>query len=87
MFFLIERLPDIVGIFGVSLILIAYFLVSANYWLSHDLIYQIFNFVGSWCILFSLYFHFNLSSVMIEIAWITISLIGMYKVFLVWRRK
>jgi hypothetical protein len=37
------------------------------------------NLIGSIMLLYSLLFHWNLSSVLIEIAWITISLIGLYR--------
>ncbi len=76
--FLLE-ISDGVGIVGVILILIAYYYLSVGKWISDSMIYQVLNFLGAWLILFSLYFHWNLSSVVIEIAWIIISLIGMYR--------
>ncbi len=42
--------------------------------------YQIMNLTGSVFLLFSLFFHWNLSSVVIEIAWIMISSIGIFRV-------
>ncbi len=71
--------PDIVGMIGVILILIAYFLISTGRWSSTSVLFQLVNFVGAWLILFSLYFHWNLSSVVIEIAWVIISVIGIWR--------
>jgi hypothetical protein len=81
MYQMLFSLSDKVGICGVSFILIAYFMLSMGKWTANQLIYQLFNFSGAWLILFSLYFHWNLSSVLIEIAWIMISLVGLYKKF------
>ena len=72
---------DYVGISGVSIILLAYFMLSTGKWPSDSIVYQFLNFLGAWLILFSLYFHWNLSSVIIEIAWIMISIIGMTRSF------
>lgn len=72
-------ISDYVGMIGVLIILIAYFLLSTGKWVSDSSIYQFLNFLGAWLILFSLYFHWNISSVVIEIAWIIISIIGMMR--------
>jgi hypothetical protein len=72
-------LSNYIGIFGVILTLIAYYLLNINRLSSNNLTYLLLNFFGSWLILFSLIFHWNLSSVVIEIAWISISVIGLYR--------
>lgn len=69
-----------IGIFGVSLVLTAYYLLNINKFSPKDLRYLILNFSGSSFILFSLAFHWNLSSVVIESIWILISIIGIYRV-------
>ena len=74
------ELANPIGIVGVIIILIAYFFLSTGKWVADSLVYQVYNFIGAWLILFSLFFHWNLASVIIEIAWIIISLIGMYRV-------
>jgi hypothetical protein len=71
---------DVIGILGVVMILIAYYFLSVGKWISDSMLYQVLNFAGAWLILFSLYFHWNLSSVVIEIAWIIISIMGMIRV-------
>lgn len=70
---------DWVGMLGVILILVAYFWLSTGRWQAESLRFQVINFIGAWLILFSLYYHWNLSSVVIEIAWVLISMIGIYR--------
>ena len=77
--FLFE-LANPIGIIGVILILIAYLYLSTGRWASNTILYQSLNFIGAWLILYSLMFYWNLASVLIEIAWIIISVIGMYRV-------
>lgn len=69
-------ISDTVGIIGVSCILSAYFFLSTGRWESNSLPYQLVNFIGAWLLLFSLYFHWNLASVLIEVVWIMISIMG-----------
>ena len=80
MYDILMKLSDPVGIVGVIIILIAYYYLSVGRWVSDSLKYQWLNFIGAWLILFSLYFHWNTSSVLIEVAWIIISLIGIYRI-------
>lgn len=82
MYDLLSEIADPVGLIGVILLLIAYFFLSTGRWLSDSLTYQINNLLGAFLILYSLYFHWNLSSVVIEIAWIVISLIGIARIVL-----
>lgn len=70
---------NVIGLFGVSLILSAYLLINTGKLTVKALSYQLMNLVGSWLILYSLFFHWNLASVIIEIVWIAISSIGLYK--------
>lgn len=77
---LLEKSSNPIGIFGVILLLIAYFLLSTNRMSSQSLSYQLYNLFGAVFILFSLCFHFNLSSFVIEVCWVAISLIGIYRI-------
>lgn len=77
----LEKLSNPVGLFGVGIILIAYFLLSVGRWSADSIKFQLINFFGAWLILFSLYFHWNLASVVIEIAWAIISLIGIFRIY------
>jgi hypothetical protein len=77
----LTKTADLVGIFGVIMLLTAYFFLSINKFSSRGLNYQLFNLIGASCILYSLLFNFNLSAFMIELAWIIISLIGIYRIY------
>ena len=80
MYDMLMKLSDPIGIIGVILLLAAYFGLSANKLKANSLKYQFLNFFAAWMILFSLYFHWNTPSALIEIAWIAISLIGIYRI-------
>lgn len=79
---LFEKSADTVGIIGVIFLLLAYFLLSTNKISSQSLSYQLYNLFGASLILFSLFFSWNLSAALIEVAWIIISLIGIYRTFM-----
>ena len=72
---------DLVGIIGVVLILAAYLLLQIGTVTAQNLWYSLANAIGAVLILFSLYFDFILPSVIIELAWLAISLIGLAKAF------
>lgn len=76
---LFEEFSNHVGIVGVILTLMAFYLINMNKVTSKSLSYQWLNLVGSILLLYSLIFHWNLASVLIEIAWISISLLGLYR--------
>jgi hypothetical protein len=71
---------DIIGLLGVFLILLAYFLLQIERLASDDLRYPVLNLLGALMILVSLTHTFNLASFVIEIAWIAISLFGIAKI-------
>lgn len=75
----LSRIPDMIGIVGVLLTLAAYYFLNINKWVSTNLKYVLCNLFGSMFLMISLLFSWNLSSVLIEIAWISISLIGLYR--------
>jgi hypothetical protein len=72
---------DLMGIIGVSIIITAYFLLQIGKLYTENILFSILNIIGSTLILYSLYFNWNLASVVIECFWILISLIGVYKYF------
>lgn len=72
-----SQISDMVGLAGVVLLLVSYFLLNAGKLSSLNITYQLMNFFSSWLILFSLWYHWNTASVLIEIAWILISVLGM----------
>jgi len=73
---------DIVGTFGVVLILLCYFLIQVGKLTAENLSYSVINMVGASLILFSLYFEFNFASVLIEGFWVIISLIGISRYYM-----
>ncbi len=79
MYLMFEEFSNHVGIVGVILTLLAFYLINMNKVTSKSLSYQWLNLVGSILLLYSLLFHWNLASVLIEIAWISISLLGLYR--------
>jgi hypothetical protein len=73
------RWYDIVGTLGVAVIIITYVLLQIERVRSDQLIYSLLNAIGAALILISLYFDFNLPSVVVEAFWLVISLFGIGK--------
>lgn len=74
-----NSIPDIIGIIGVALTLIAYFLLHINKIRPDKFYYPFLNTVGSCFILYSLIFVWNLAAGIMEICWLLISLAGLLK--------
>ena len=72
---------DLIGLFGVSLVVYAYFLLQTERKSIDDLEYSIYNLVGSALIILTLIWNFNLSSFVIEGFWVAISLLGVYRYY------
>jgi hypothetical protein len=72
-------LANYVGMVGVGLVLIAYFLLHVNYYTSEGKSYSLLNLIGACCVMFSLYYHWNTPAVIMEGTWILISLYGVCK--------
>ena len=70
---------DGVGTIGVVLVLVAYFFLQNGRWSGHSVIYLVVNLLGSLLITVSLLYTFNLSSFVIEMAWIAISVYGLVR--------
>jgi hypothetical protein len=65
--------PDALGLLGVVLILLAYFLLQAHRLSGH---YQLMNAFGALLVLVSLLYAFNLSAFLMELAWLAVSIYG-----------
>lgn len=74
-----EWLSDVIGIFGVILVLAAHYMLQANKLQASSLKYLKMNVSGSALILYSLCYHWNLPAVIVEVMWLIISLWGMFK--------
>jgi hypothetical protein len=71
-------LLDFLGNIGVLLLMIAYLLLQLNK-LSNGLLYSTLNALGAGLIVISLLTNFNLSAFLMEVFWVLISLIGIYR--------
>ena len=80
------ELHDVIGNMGVALILVSYLLVQIGRASATGVRYIVANALGALLILYSLWYDFNLSAFIIEIAWLVISLVGLGR-FLRERRK
>lgn len=78
---IVSDIPDVVGLFGVVLVLLWYMLLQLEKCKATDLSFSLANSLGSVCLLYSLLYHWNLSMVVIESIWLLISLYGIFKVF------
>lgn len=74
-------LLDKVGLVGVTITLLAYFLLQVGRTALRGWMYSLMNAVGSALILLSLVEKFNLAAFSMEAVWLFISLYGAYKVF------
>ena len=72
-------LHDIIGIFGVTLIVGLYLLLQLDRISSRDMRYSAGNALGAGLVLVSLWFEFNLSAVIVESFWVLVSIIGIIR--------
>lgn len=79
----IAKVANVLGLVGVALILLTYFLLQTNKMDAHKFNYSFFNLSGSALIVFSLFYNWNLPSFIVESVWSLISLYGLIKFFLV----
>jgi hypothetical protein len=70
---------DEVGLTGVFLVLLCYGLLQTGRLGQSHPLYSILNALGAVLIFLSLTVSFNLASVVIEICWFTISMVGLYR--------
>ncbi len=73
------KLSDLVGLVGVAIILLSYLLLQIDKLSSKSISYSILNLIGAVLLLISLFYNWNLPSVIIEIFWIAISIFGLIK--------
>jgi multisubunit Na+/H+ antiporter MnhB subunit len=74
-------LPDLIGIAGVVLIVVAYTLLQLEKMDPKDLSFSVLNTLGALLIIVSLLFDWNLASFLMEFIWLIISLYGIVKYF------
>ncbi|HKV36174.1 MAG TPA: hypothetical protein VJP89_17685 [Pyrinomonadaceae bacterium] len=74
-------LVDLLGLVGVVLIVVTYLLLQLEKLRSNDLAYSLFNAIGASLIVASLLVNFNLSALLMEVFWVLISCIGIFRYF------
>ena len=74
-------LLDLVGNVGVVILMVTYLLLQLNRIRSDDLMYSLLNAVGASLIVVSLLVNFNLSALLMEVFWVLISFVGIYRHF------
>jgi hypothetical protein len=74
-------LLDLVGNIGVVILMVTYLLLQLNRIRSDELTYSLLNAVGASFIVVSLLVDFNLSALLMEVFWVLISFVGIYRYF------
>jgi multidrug transporter EmrE-like cation transporter len=72
---------DLIGNIGVVVLMIAYLMLQLNKLSSNGLAYSVLNAVGASLIIVSLLYDFNLSALLMEVFWVLISFVGIYRYF------
>ena len=72
---------DFLGNIGVVVIVITYLMLQLNKLSSDGLAYSLLNAIGASLIAISLVYDFNLSAFFMEVFWVLISLLGIYRYF------
>jgi hypothetical protein len=74
-------LVDLLGNIGVVVLMIAYLMLQLNKLRSDGLAYSLANAIGASLIVASLLVNFNLSALLMEVFWVLISCVGIYRYF------
>ena len=72
---------DFLGIIGVGIIVVTYLFLQLGKLKSEALAYSLMNAIGASLIVASLLVNFNLSALLMEVFWVLISLLGVYRYF------
>jgi hypothetical protein len=74
-------LVDFLGIIGVGIIVVTYLFLQLGKLKSEALAYSLMNAIGASLIVVTLLINFNLSALLMEVFWVLISLLGVYRHF------
>ncbi len=74
-------LLDFVGNVGVVILVATFLMLQLNKLPSDGLAYSLLNAIGASLIVVSLLFDFNLSALLMEVFWVLISCVGIYRYF------
>jgi len=72
---------DFLGNVGVVMLVVTYLMLQLNKISSDGLAYSLLNAVGAGLIVVSLLYDFNLSALLMEVFWVLISIVGIYRYF------
>ena len=72
---------DFLGNAGVVVLIVTYLMLQLNKISSDGLAYSLLNAIGASMIVVSLLYDFNLSALLMEVFWVLISLLGIYRYF------
>lgn len=72
---------DVIGSIGVTAFLVAYTGLQVRKISATSFLYSFLNLVGALAIFYSLFYQWNLSSFVIEVAWILLSAYGLLRYF------
>jgi hypothetical protein len=72
---------DFIGNVGVVVLVVTYLMLQLNKLSSDGLAYSVLNAAGAGLIVISLLYDFNLSALVIEVFWVLISFVGIYRYF------
>ena len=72
---------DFVGNVGVVIIVVTYLMLQLNKLSSDGLAYSLLNAIGASLVVVSLLSNFYLSALLVEVFWVLISLVGIYRYF------
>ena len=72
---------DLLGLIGVVIIVVTYLFLQLGKLSSNALAYSLMNAIGASLIVASLLVNFNLSALLMEVFWVLISLLGVYRYF------
>ena len=72
---------DLLGNIGVVVLILTYLMLQLNKLSSDGLAYSLLNAIGASLIVISLLYDFNLSALLMEVFWVLISLVGIYRYF------
>lgn len=75
----LTQIADIIGIIGVAILVLAYYLLQSNRITSASVLYSLMNLIGAGFILYSLILEWNTPAVIMESVWIVISLSALFR--------
>jgi hypothetical protein len=75
-----EILANSIGMLGVAIQLVAYWLLASGKMSHNDARYPVINIIGTLCIVMSVLYQWNLPSFVSQVMWIAISIAGLIRI-------